>query len=255
MKSIILKWYDKLSFPPEWRMAVSSEAEKEIDFNRTDLTPMECLLKCLYKCEALQEFYKQKGISEEIFYHSLSDLPVWANNCYIVTGEYGINNWGWLWNHVEGNLFRLGRLQFTMSKFHKDYPELGVNEGELNIEVHIPQGEPLDIEASKESLRVAVKFFEKYFPEHRFKWFVSHTWLFDYELKNLLSPESNIIKFQNLFKVLEYNESDQTQRYLFTLNPDKEPKTTLQKKVLEHLEKGGKLHEGYGVILAKECSR
>ena len=52
-----------------------------------------------------------------------------------------------------------------------------------------------------------------------------------------------------MFDIIGYDESNQAMKYLFDINPDKTSQSFLQKKILEHTTSGGKLHEGYGIIL------
>jgi len=159
MKNIILKWFEILELPQEWYDEVKLAAEAFVDSEDAIKKPMGCLLKCLYMCEGLQDYYRTKGISEDIFYDSLGDIVVWAKNQFDASGKVGINNWDWVCNHVTGNLFKLGRLQFTMNISNEDIGHLELKSGDPVIEIHIPQGEPLDINECKESIAKAAAFF------------------------------------------------------------------------------------------------
>lgn len=248
MNSVVAKWFHKLSFPEEWRQDVVDGAEETLSGGAEPDNPKDFLIKSLYDCEALATFYAEKGINEEILLHTLSDLLIWAKNHYLMTGKIGIGEQDWIRCHLEGRLFRLGRLQFCKGVSECESERHGMKKGERIIEIHIPQGEPLTVESCMDSIACAVSFFDAYFPEYRYEWFTCHSWLLDKELIKFLKPDSNILKFQNMFDMIAYDESDQALKYLFDINPEKTTQNDLQKRVIEHKESGGKLYEGYGVI-------
>lgn len=249
MKSVVLKWFDKLSFPKEWKNCIEVNVTSALSGEIAPDNHRDFLIKSLYDCEALEGFYKKKGIDEKILMHTLSDMLIWAKNYNLITGKIGINEHYWLGCHLSGRLFRLGRLQFCKGVMECDYSTLSLKKGDPIIEVHIPQGEPLLKKDCEASITWAKEFFKSYFPEYEYNCFTCHSWLLDYEIKGFLRPESNIIEFQNMFDIIGYDESNQAMKYLFDINPDKTSQSFLQKKILEHTTSGGKLHEGYGIIL------
>lgn len=242
-----LKWFSTLHLPEQWAQEVS-EALDNFESDAESSTPMHDLIKALSACEALADAYRQKGIDEKILKDTLSDLVIWANNHNLVTGEVGLSEALWLASHLEMKLFRLGRLQFRFGKAQQENQRLGLRDGEAIIEVHIPQGEPLEAAQCSEAFLHAIDFFEKYFPEYEYRYFTCDSWLLDFNLKDFFDHESNILKFQANFDVISYKESQQAMRYLFELNRDKNTENSLQKKVRLHTENGGKLFAGYGVI-------
>ena len=68
------------------------------------------------------------------------------------------------------------------------------------------------------SLSAAVEFFEKYFPEHDYRFFMCHSWLLDNTLKKYLSNNSNILKFQSLFSTVRGDKSYDILKYIFKWN-------------------------------------
>ncbi len=247
MKQIVLKWFDRLKFPKEWREDIA-KAVKRFSLKQDMRLPLSCLIRSLYDCEALFAYYHEKKIPEEILIHTLSDLLIWTKNHHQMTGELGIAEVDWVRCHLEGRLFRLGRLQFCMGEAEQNCERLGIKKGEHILEVHIPQGEPLTPEACRASLERAVIFFETYFPDYAYVYFTCHSWMLDYHLREFLPADSNIIRFQDMFDVFSYEESRQAIKYLFTLQPSRKKHSALQEKVLAHTNAGGSLCEGYGVI-------
>ena len=67
------------------------------------------------------------------------------------------------------------------------------------LSVHIPANGKLDEEECEKSYKKAVEVFKKYFPEYNIKGFLCESWLLAPELKKLLKPESNILKFKEKY--------------------------------------------------------
>ena len=83
------------------------------------------------------------------------------------------------------------------------------------MEVHIPEGAPLTPEDCEASVERAKEFFEKYYPQFEYKYFTCHSWLMDDTLKEILSENSNMIKFQNMFELYHKEKSDDILKYVF----------------------------------------
>ena len=70
---------------------------------------------CRLACETYEK-YQREGIGDRVFFDTFSDIAVWCQVCFRRYGEYGLQEYGWLWRHVEMTLFRLGRLQFEKTE-------------------------------------------------------------------------------------------------------------------------------------------
>lgn len=148
--------------------------------------------------EKVRERYVEKGISDEIFLDTMSDIKIWCEN----NGNKGIKNYGWLKNHLKLELFRLGRLQFQLYECKNrtlNYKRLPFSYGERVIYVHIPQGEKLDRERCIESFKMAEEFFKRFFPEYTYKWYFCESWLLFEGNKEFMAEDSNILVFASLF--------------------------------------------------------
>ena len=97
---------------------------------------------------------QQRGISKDITVATLKDVNIWLDNYKTQHKKPGLGEFHWLINHYTGDLFRLGRLQFRIEKSLS-----GVPCGEYSIETHIPQGEPLNIDACLDSFNLAKNYF------------------------------------------------------------------------------------------------
>ena len=61
--------------------------------------------------------YLRRGIGAEVFDETMSDFGLWLLYIYERTGRWGFNRFMWIWRHLTGELFRLGRLQYFLEDF------------------------------------------------------------------------------------------------------------------------------------------
>ncbi|MGL4737270.1 MAG: acyltransferase domain-containing protein [Cellulosilyticaceae bacterium] len=196
------------------------------------------------------EVYLAQGIAEQIYWDTMSDLKIWAQNCYHTFGVWGIAEYGWLTNHINRELFRLGRLQFQPIILSETITcqSGNVETGTRVLNIHIPQGEPLLYEACRDAYERARDFFK----DQTIK-FVCDSWLLDPIYQKLLSETSNIVKFQRDFEIYERNDtSRQAEERIFGAlkeNPEEYiGETSLQRKAAAHLKAGGRLGSAKGII-------
>lgn len=92
--------------------------------------------------------------------------------------------------------------------------------GDTVLKVHISPGPGFTTEACDASFKRAREIFTRCYPEYDFKGFVTSCWMLSPVLREILKPESNIISFQNRFKVFpaEDNALDVYQ-YVYKLHP------------------------------------
>lgn len=63
-------------------------------------------------------YYRSKDIPHDVLIDTMSDLSIWMKHYYDEHGAWGLDNLGWLLNHLGGRLYRLGRLQFMHASFN-----------------------------------------------------------------------------------------------------------------------------------------
>lgn len=206
-------------------------------------------------CEVYPK-YKEKGIEDAIFDKTFYDITIWCEECYRKHQVYGLEELWWLAQSVKMNLFRLGRLQFEPIVLEKDIhtnPKLqessniSISAGTKVLNVHIPAGEPLDYEACLDSFRQAEAFFGKN------QIYMCDSWLLSPHLKEVLSEESNILKFQNLFTVTSvYYAYPQAEQRIFQNvieNKQEYPEdTSLRRRAKAYILLGKDLGIGIGII-------
>ncbi|GAA3403122.1 hypothetical protein GCM10020370_17620 [Paenibacillus hodogayensis] len=67
------------------------------------------------------EVYKAKGIPERILTDTLGDITIWMRRYYSEHGTWGLDQANWLYTHLTGQLFRLGRLQFHFMAYNRPF--------------------------------------------------------------------------------------------------------------------------------------
>lgn len=205
----------------------------------------------------LQKEYEVRKIPSKIYWDTMSDLGIWSEHCRRKTGALGLLNIGWLNLHMRLRLFRIGRLQFETAVFEAEEGRNQLADGVQVLQVHIAEGQPLDHAACLESYRMAPLFFEEH-PEFHFtpKAFLCYSWLLHPNLREVLPPTANIIRFQSDYQII-YQDDDNTQTLERVFDIDKKndstpvfpQNTSLQKKVKAYLDQGGVLGSGEGLIL------
>lgn len=212
---------------------------------KNDVERLGVMLACAVK---VKDKYESLGISDEIYYHTMSDIKIWCDN----NEGRGLKNYGWISNHVKCELFRLGRLQFQIYPCKNKallYNKLPFSYGENLVYVHIPQGEKLSFDECIKSFNMADKFFSEYFPSYNYRYYFCESWLLYEGNKDFMKPDSNIIKFSSLFNHAYSIKIDEQaierifgERKLFKKNYPEN--TSLQKSAKAHMQKGGRLGVG-----------
>lgn len=199
-------------------------------------------------------FYRSKGIPEEILRLTLQDIPRNMDEYEALTGKFGIGGerYPWLWNHIRGRLFQLGRLQFMAHVLEapETFGGTFLPAGTKLLETHIPAGEPLLPEACSRAFRAAVEFYEKTFG-YVAEGFTCESWLLSPELGEILPPHSNIRRFAGQFSCTDrFERDDSFLQYVFGTTAAKAEQlpenNSLQRGLKRFLLQGGELNSGYG---------
>lgn len=197
----------------------------------------------------LHEAYRIRGIGDDVYMDTFNDLQIWSDDCKRQFGEYGMQQYRWLKEHLLLRLFRLGRLQFQPYALERDVEIAGkkVRKHELVLNVHIPAGEPLDPGQVEASFTRAEAFFRGVPPV-----FVCHSWLLEPSLRDVLPPGSNILRFQEHFHIFHTTpESRQAEERIFVTVQDDaskyEERTALQRRAKAYLMSGNTLGMGHGI--------
>lgn len=219
-------------------------------FTKNDMIKLAVAL--LYSVEFTYPKYQKAVISDEIYFETMKDIAVWCEN----NNNKGLKNLPWIKNHLNFDLFKIGRLQFQIYKCDNrtlNYDLLPFNFGENLIYVHIPQGEKLVYAECVNSLKNAKRFFGEYFPNYDFDYFFCESWLLYGENWQFMNSSSNILQFSTLFDLVYSVEDDrQAIERIFgkrkIIKSKYEEKTTLQRSAKRFMQNGGKLGVGIGIL-------
>jgi len=198
---------------------------------------LTCTLLCALQTRTL---YAQKGMDDTIFLATMDCFPRFVREHMDSFGTYGFDRDFWTVRQLSCVLFRIGLLEYEL-------------DGD-NVSVHIPGGAhliPEEIDASVEDARI---FLARFFPQWKDAPMCCHSWLLSPQLPSLLRESSNIIRFQNRFRITP--ESAQTSDFLEWIYKNKTipyadlpENTSLQKLLKQHLLQGGTFVEGRGILI------
>ena len=219
-------------------------------FAKNDMIKLAVAL--LYSVEFTYPKYQKAVISDEIYFETMKDIAVWCEN----NNNKGLKNLPWIKNHLNFELFKLGRLQFQIYKCDNrtlNYDLLPFNFGENLIYVHISQGEKLDYAECVNSLKNAKRFFCEYFPNYDFDYFFCESWLLYGENWQFMNSSSNILQFSTLFDlVYSFDDDRQAIERIFgkrqLIKSKYQENTALQRSAKRFMQNGGKLGEGIGIL-------
>lgn len=133
-----------------------------------------------------------------------------------------------------------GKGQAQTITLSKQKWEKVLDEGDTMLDIHIPRDQPFTIESVAASYEEAKTFFNKHFPDIKFKGMMCQSWLFTPQLREMLPEASNLVQFQKQFYLYPTAGSIRS-IWFFVFNElmdikDAKPDTTLRRKILEYVE-------------------
>jgi hypothetical protein len=197
-----------------------------------------------------------RGIEDDITWHTLADIGINIDRYVSAHGRPGFDGAFWLCQHVRGQIYRLGRLQFNLDSITFDPgADAPFQAGDPALGVHIPPGAPLDPAACDDSLGRAGGFFARHLPGATYRVATCASWLLDEQLVDMIGPSSNIVRFQRRFTPVagwSAPGDEDVLRFVFG-NPHADldaltPRTTLERAMVEHLRAGRHFHNRLGWV-------
>ena len=217
------------------------------------------LLLFLCHTQQLQEWYRQAGLDEQLWYDTVSDLKYKLLECHAVYGVWGATCTDWLFGFFTLERFALGRLQFEWGQLKYPYQGQGVSlaPGARVVQVHIPRsGQPLSAALCDDAFARAAAFFTPQLQKGEPFVFCCSSWLLYPPNQQILPPASNILAFMNRFDVFHTQTYDADHPDLWRLfdtmekNPDRlAADSSVRRAYIAHLKSGGKTGRGYGVMV------
>lgn len=163
--------------------------------------------------------------------------------------------------YYEGNIIKDGFVTRDKVKLSKENWKKVLSHGDMSISIHIPRGNSMKDEECLASYKEAKEIFGKCFPDIDFKAYFCHSWLLDPQLKKMLKPESNIMKFSERYMLYPYEESGNDDVFMFVFTGKYEkyedlPETTsLERALKAHYLAGEFIYICGGILLESEvCS-
>ena len=162
---------------------------------------------------------------------------------------------------VRGNrVLPEGRISPETVTLNRTEWKKALEEGDYLLALHIPGGEGYTPERVKASCEKALAFWDRYWPEYRYKGFWSESWLFDPTLKELLGPDRNIIRVQRQFYCYPTEEGVEMIRLevLGDRHADFRktgPRNSLEKGMADHWQHGGHFYTTGSFLLREEVPR
>lgn len=239
--------YHKVQAAARGLQSMETEAETRKELNQlfqTDAKHIK-MLTCMLACAVeLYPWYREKGISDTIFFETMRCFPRFIGECKQRTGEYSFDREWWTARQISGRLFRLGELEYEMLS----------EQGKPVVSMHIPSNAVLTPQKCDESIGLAKCFFAEHFPKFQDVDYVCDSWLLSPELPSLLPPDSNILAFQKRFQLQKADASDTAYiEWVFKTDSsrveDYPEDSTLQRNMKAHLLSGGKIGSGQGVLI------
>ncbi|MCL8010668.1 acyltransferase domain-containing protein [Streptomyces sp. AS02] len=209
---------------------------------------------------ATRAYHRERGIPADVSRRTLADL---GRNMAVHRRRYGragVQAPWWLVHHFRGALYQLGRLQFERARLGARTGAglaaagVGVGPDSPCLNLHIPDFHgPLTPAAVDRSLALAREFFAAHFPEARYRVVTCHSWLLDTQLRKYLPEDSNIVRFQERFRIARAEpEPSDTEPVQFVFGDPELPveglprRTAVERAVGDHLRAGGHWYVGHG---------
>ena len=207
---------------------------------------------CLTK--KLKEYYIEKGVDLSIYDNTVQDIRYQMNDCKATRNILGVIYIHWCIGFMKMERFAIGRFQYEIIKFGTNYSKDGkeINAEHKVLNLHIPgSGEPLNEELALKSFEMAKEFYKGLIDEPMAV--KCSSWLLYPEHEQMLSHESNIYRFMQLFDIIDYGiKKNNGDLYRIFGTEEKRVEylsenTSLQRAYKKHLLNGGKTGYGVGV--------
>jgi len=157
-------------------------------------------------------------------------------------------------DYYEGNLIKGGFVTRQVVKLSKKEWTKVLSYGDMSISIHIPRGGSMADDACVDSYKRAKEIFNECYKDIDFKTYFCHSWLLDPQLKALVKPDSNILKFMSRYMLYPYEESENDDVFMFVFtSPFKSyeelPETTsLMRALKKHYISGNYIYVCGGIL-------
>lgn len=215
----------------------------------------------------LEEKYKSLGLPQALYENACRDIRCKLRENYDLSGIWGTGAGLWYLRFLQASRFALGRFQFETSELKMPGVEMAVfdlpngirreiHDGDTIVRIHIPAtGEPITDELRMDAYRRAYDFYPDQRPDGIMV-FSCKSWLLYDKHPEMLSENSNILKFMRDFAIMPspYYDIYGDLWRIFGMPSDtpfeKLPEdTSLRRAYKKHLLAGGTPGECVGLFL------
>lgn len=208
---------------------------------------MECVIK-------IKPIYDEKGISEEVYLDTMTDISYKVIECKKLHGVYGVDVFAWYHTIFGMYTFKLGRLEYAEGELIYDsYKDYAVK-GDRIYNLHIPSAGPLTYDLIIDSLKRAYKFYkcEKYLIVHCGSWL-----LYPPYAREVFPEGSNLRKFYDTFDIVTEVTTGRhaVHRWVYYKPDENTPEneiprdTSLQRNFVNYFAQGKPSGVGKGIIV------
>lgn len=172
--------------------------------------------------------YLKLNIDLNIYFDTFKCFSRFLKETYLATNKLIFDRYFWTYKQTELSLFKIKELEYEIDLINKE------------ISIHIPSNANLKLDIVLDSLKSSYLFFKEHFKEVSEYKYTCSSWLLGKELVNLLNKNSNILRFQSLFNIVNtYIDNKDLYFFVFnTYNKDVtsfKEETSLQKKLKKYL--------------------
>lgn len=208
------------------------------------------LVECAIRAKAV---YDEKGISEEIYYDTMTDISYKVGECEKIYGVTGVDVFAWYHVLMNANTVKLGRLEYSESELIYDSYKNFAKKGDRVYNIHIPTAGPLTYELVMDSLKRLYDYAGggKYVIAHCGSWLIYPPYY-----REVFIEGSNMRMFCEQFDMIDELAQGQTAIYRWVYNiPNDAPEsripsdTRLQRNFRKYFEEGKPSGIGRGIIV------
>jgi len=229
--------------------------------------------RLLYRLGRLQFHYKKTGDDVAVYRHNTDRRIVALSKAGVTYTKEGLwpvagkeDTLSTLWvserseteTTVTGNpISPDGHAHATPITLKKEEWTLEFSEGCGVLDIHIPEGGGMTVDACVSSMKKAVTFFGRYFPDLKPVAFTCRSWIFSPQYDALYRPDANFVLFQKeVFLFPVWSSGKEGLFFLFDTEDldlnTVETKTSLQRAMVSHLKNGGVLRAGGMFFLTQD---
>ena len=237
---------------------ILSETDRAAEIAGVHKYSAELMIFILFS-KHLRALYRERGISDRIWFDSMCDLKWKLWECKAVKGSWGSFVAGWFPGFFNLTRFALGRLQFEIVEFDGEYEKDGkkLKKGDKVVNVHIPRTlTPLDKKSRDDAYAQAAEFFSGMTDGAPIA-FVCSSWLLYPEAEKILPAHSNIRGFMADYDIIRSKVDEEGDYHnmwrLFDMDytgdfKDYPEDSSLRRAYKKFLLDGNRTGSGYGVF-------